>query len=81
MSTNAKLSIAFILLLICGISYYAYSSHREKKIEAFRSFVMGDRGKNSFLRCLKQLELGLSQSDATAVIIEVQAERDFDNSK
>jgi hypothetical protein len=81
MSTNAKLSIAFVLLLVCGISYYAYSSHREKKIDAFRSYVLRHQGEHSVYRDIKRRELGLSQSEAAAVVAEAQAIKAFDNRK
>ena len=73
--SEQKKWIIGVLLAVLALCYYAYSSHREKKIDAFRSYVLGDQGKNSALRCFKRIELGLSQSEAAAVVVETFVSR------
>ena len=79
--SEQKKWIIGVLLAVLALCYFRYQRHHQAKLDEFRSFVMGDRGKNSGFRCLKRHELGLSQSEMAKIIQEVQAERDFDNSK
>ena len=79
--SEQKKWIIGVLLAVLALCYFGYQRHHQAKLDEFRSFVMGDRGKNSGFRCLKRIELGVSKSEMAKIIQEVQAISEFDNSK
>ena len=68
-----------LFVIICGGGYYAYSSHKEKQIDTFRDYVLRYSQESHVYREIKRRELGLSPSEAAAVIAEAQAIKAFND--